>query len=53
MLLGSALEKEGIFQRLHYTCDFIKFLKVLQAAGDRCQPATSRLRAWLSTQVQA
>ena len=47
MLLGSALEKEGIFQRLHYTCDFIKFLEVLQAAGDRCQPATSRLRAWL------
>jgi hypothetical protein len=53
MLLGSALEEKGIIQRLHYTCDFSNFLKVLQAAGDRCQPATSRLRAWLSTQVQA
>lgn len=53
MLLGSALEEKGIIQCLHYTCDFSNFLKVLQAAGDRCQPATSRLRAWLSTQVQA
>ncbi|MFN9280528.1 MAG: hypothetical protein ACK6DW_12425 [Betaproteobacteria bacterium] len=53
MLLGSALEEKGIIRRLHYTCDFSNFLKVLQAAGDRCQPATSRLRAWLSTQVQA